>query len=99
MNVLTKVSNELSVKLITPVELDIVRFKDPGKSDCLYLALSIESTQKLSVVYVLVPSPKVKDAFSSSRINERYCPYIVLVYEFPGTIGLNHVLPLPKASA
>ena len=64
----------MSVNWINPVELDKDRLNVPGNNDSLYLALSTDITQKSSDTSVLVPSPKVKVAFSSSNINDLYCP-------------------------
>ena len=99
INELTKLSWESSVRLISPPDPEIRKFKDPGNRDSLYLARSIESTQKFDPVTTFVPFPKTKLAFSSYKIKARYWPNMVFVGEFPGTILLNQSLPLPKASA
>ena len=43
-------------------------------------------------------SPKINDAFSSSKIKDLNCPYKVFDGEFPGTIELYNKLPLPSES-
>ena len=73
--------------------------KDPGNKLSLYWALSIDKTQKLLPVTILVLEPKMKSLFSSSNIKDLYWPYIDNDGELLGTIGLYRILPLPWSSA
>ena len=67
-------SLESSVKVIVPLAPERCKFKDPGKRDSLYWALSTDITQKSDPVAIFSPFPKMKLASSSSNIKDLYCP-------------------------
>ena len=80
-------SFESSVSWIDPPEPESCKFKDPANSCSLYLDLSKLIAQKLFAVSILVLDPKVKFLFSSSNINDLYCPNIVWDGDLDGRMG------------
>jgi len=77
--------------IVAPLPL-IVKVKEPGNKDSLYLERSNEIAWNSDAVY----PPKIKSAVSLPKTKVRYWPYIVLDIDEPDIDESYHKLPLPN---